>query len=110
MQANNLIIKGIKCDNPNCEFRNDNVEFMEYKDWLNKPCPMCGANLLTQKDLNATKRLIKLSNFFNKLMKPFMRQAQDTKMINVAVEMNGTGEVNFKLQDKENPVQRGGEE
>lgn len=103
MQAIDLTIKGIKCDNPDCDFRNDTIEFIKYKEWLNKPCPKCGANLLTQKDLNATRRLIKLSNLFNKLMKLFMRQAQDTKMINVAVEMNGTGEVNFKLQDTENP-------
>lgn len=50
-----LSIKGIKCDNPNCDYINKDVEFKDYKKWINKPCPKCGANLLTQKILTALK-------------------------------------------------------
>lgn len=40
---------GLKCDNPNCSYTND-VKFEEYPNWINKPCPNCGENLLTEQD------------------------------------------------------------
>ena len=49
-KAAELIVKGIKCDNPKCDFVDMSVKFEDYKDWVNKPCPKCGANLLTEID------------------------------------------------------------
>lgn len=96
MQAN-LIIKGIKCDNPDCNFRNDTVDFRNYRDWLNKPCPKCGSNLLTQKDLNAVKFLIKIINIINGITKPFIKS--DGNVGKIIGEMNGTGKIKFKSQN-----------
>ncbi len=44
MQPINLIIKGIKCDNPNCDFRDESVGFEVYEKYLNKPCPKTSGN------------------------------------------------------------------
>jgi hypothetical protein len=41
-------ISGIQCDTPGCDYRDMEVLFEDYPKWVNKPCPKCGANLLTQ--------------------------------------------------------------
>lgn len=96
MQPINLNIKGIKCDNPNCDFLDKTVEFKDYKAWLNKPCPRCGSNLLTNSDINTVKIMIGIANLINPILRPFAKP--DTKKVTVAVEMNGTGQVDLKLK------------
>ncbi len=59
-----LKISGLTCDNTECDYQND-VPFEEYQDWLNRSCPRCGENLLTQEDLDTTTSLIELTNLFN---------------------------------------------
>lgn len=51
---NNLSIaqSGIICDNPNCDWEDKSVTHEETQNWLNRPCPKCGENLLTQDDLD----------------------------------------------------------
>ena len=39
---------GIKCDNTECDYLDLSVKFEEYPNWIDKPCPKCGTNLLTQ--------------------------------------------------------------
>ncbi|NEZ84559.1 hypothetical protein EXN54_20290 [Clostridium botulinum] len=95
-QAVELNIKGIKCDNPNCDYRNDKVEFEDYKNWLNKPCPKCGSNLLTKEDLEMTKSLINVANIANRVLP---KQNNEEERIKAIIEMNGTGRVDFKLKE-----------
>lgn len=93
-----LSIKGIKCDNPKCDYHNDNVEFREYEQWLNKPCPKCGANLLTQKDFDNTKMLIRLAEIFNNIL-PTPKSNEKSVFFNI--EMNGTGKIDFKIKEED---------
>lgn len=99
MQPIILNIKGIKCDNPNCDYQDDLVEFHDYKTWLNKPCPQCGANLLTKADLKTVKIMIGLTNLINCILRPFIKPDKNAKRMSVIAEMNGTGQVNFKPKD-----------
>ena len=39
----------IQCDNPNCDYEVE-IPFATYPEWINKPCPKCGENLLTEND------------------------------------------------------------
>lgn len=93
-EALELNIKGIKCDN--CDYKNEDVKFEDYENWLNKPCPECGANLLTQEDLDVTKALIDLTNLVNRILP---EASSDEKKVTMDVEMNGTGKINLKLKD-----------
>lgn len=52
-----ISIRGIKCDS--CDFQDQTVKFENYKEWLNKPCPKCGDNLLTEKDYEMVNELSK---------------------------------------------------
>jgi len=65
-----LNISGIKCDAPGCDFINESVKMEDYKNWVNRPCPKCGANLLTQADLDAVNDLVEKANYINSLELP----------------------------------------
>lgn len=85
-------IKGIKCDNPACNFRDMTIAFDPDK-FLNAPCPKCGASLFTQKDYDSMMRMFKFASFVNMLFKPvsfLFRKSQRTRS---EVKMNGTGKV-----------------
>lgn len=83
---------GIKCDNPYCNFRDDSAKVEDCKQWLNKPCPKCGQNLLTEKDYLNTLLLIGMTKIINNI---FPEVDDDEKISTMAVEMNGTGEIKF---------------
>jgi len=56
---------GLKCDNPNCDWENESVKMEDYKEWLNKPCPKCGQNVLTEEDYNNAQMLHLMAEFIN---------------------------------------------
>lgn len=58
-------ITGLKCDN--CAYRDDAVPFSAYKESVNKPCPECGENLLTEKDYNNCLKLYARVEMANKI-------------------------------------------
>lgn len=59
---NGIVGGGIKCDNVNCDFVDETVLISDYKEWLNKPCPKCGCNLLTQEDYDAVMLIMDICN------------------------------------------------
>ena len=68
-----LVISGIKCDTPHCNYREDDVTFEQYPNYINKPCPICSGNLLTQKDYDScvkTYKIVKVLNIL-KWINPF---------------------------------------
>lgn len=96
-------IGGIKCDNPSCDFRDESVPVEDYKNWLNKPCPICGSNLLTKKDYKSVKRLLSTIKIINKIGKILpipktMLQPSTT----CRVEWDGSGNPSFSVEAKEN--------
>jgi hypothetical protein len=72
MKNENFDMAGIKCDNVHCGYRDDSVLSKDYKDYVDKPCPKCGSNLLTQKDYKSFLIIQTISNhpwilFLNKI-------------------------------------------
>lgn len=41
---------GLKCDNLKCDWVDSTIGFDVYKEWINKSCPKCGENVLTEED------------------------------------------------------------
>ncbi len=52
-----MIEGGLVCDNENCDFEDMTIKQSDYKDWVNKPCPKCGENLLTEEDFINSEKL-----------------------------------------------------
>ena len=83
---------GIKCDNPKCNYMDMSVQFEDYPKYINKPCPKCGANLLTKHDYNVCKIIMSLSKIFGRIEVP--DEAIDTR---VNVKLNGTDDIEFEM-------------
>jgi phage FluMu protein Com len=56
---------GLKCDNPKCDWINETIPDEEFENWLNKPCPKCGENVLTDEDFKFAKALDSSIDFIN---------------------------------------------
>lgn len=84
---------GLKCDNPNCDFVDMSIEISDYDNWLNKPCPKCGENLLTQEDYDAVKMMLVIA----KLVQA-SRQEDEEDSAMATVRFNGTGNVEIEVE------------
>jgi hypothetical protein len=60
-----LTCSGLKCDNESCDYENPTIKVEDYKEWIDKPCPKCGENLLTQEDFDNTMVVIEMTKMFN---------------------------------------------
>ena len=90
--AIDINITGIKCDA--CDYKKEGVKFEDYPEYLNKPCPQCGANLLTQEDLDSVKGLLAFAGLVNAITPE--PTAGDMKAEG-NVEMDGTGKMDWKI-------------
>jgi len=50
-------ISGLKCDNPECDYKDETIDSVDYEQHINKPCPDCGENLLTQDDYDKVQQI-----------------------------------------------------
>ena len=90
-----LNIKGIKCDSKDCDYDEPNIVADKYSEWLNKPCPECGANLLTQADYDAVEMLMLVTEKINK----YCPQSEEgDKTATVSIGMDGTGKMDFRMK------------
>lgn len=98
-------VQGIKCDNPECDYKDMSVKYEDYHEWLNRPCPKCGWNLLTQADYDTTNLLMKISkskflNFIEKVASIFGKKVSYYRLY-----MNGSGNFDYTETTKESMEQ-----
>ena len=72
-----LTCSGLKCDNETCDYEDPTAKVEEYKDYIDKPCPKCGENLLTQEDYDNTMAVIELTKMFNNMSEDFFKDLTD---------------------------------
>lgn len=88
-------IRGLKCDNPNCDYKDMTIKAEEYKKYVNSKCHKCGEILLTKADYRNTKFLLGMVNLANKIFPK--REAEE--VITMSVKMNGTGNMEFDVKE-----------
>lgn len=93
METNNYGITGggLKCDNPNCDFVDMSIEIEDYDTWVNKPCPKCGANLLTVEDYKAVKMMLAIAKVIQ------AQRLNDQEKVLATARFNGTGNVEIEI-------------
>ncbi len=64
-----IISGGLKCDNPKCDWRDDTIAVDTYAQWVDKPCPKCGENLLTEEDYRNAQTLLSVAHLMNSMTK-----------------------------------------
>lgn len=89
--AVSINILGVKCDNPECDFLDGNVPFSQYAEWVNKPCPKCGWNLLTNQDYEQVKELLAFVKSSNQILGNF--DSGSGPSVSVPLNMNGSGKI-----------------
>lgn len=92
MNSLKINVGGIKCDNKACDFNDMAVPFEDYGKWLNKPCPKCGSNLLTQQDFDILKVLMDVTGIINEVM-PEAKEGEE--LYKMSADFDGTGKVVF---------------
>jgi len=96
----NMNVYGLKCDSEDCNYTNMNVIFDDYPKYINKPCPKCGGNLLTQADYDELIGFIDKLAQLNEMIGP-----TDTNDAHVRMQfnLNGTGKIRLKSAELVNP-------
>lgn len=64
----------MKCDNPNCDYSTNEVDNSKLEEWIGRPCPKCGENLLTQEDYENAKHVLDGLDFVNSLNPEQLKQ------------------------------------
>ncbi len=83
---------GLICDNTdNCDWVDDTIPFEDYALWVNKPCPKCGENVLTEADFNLAKTMRATVDFVNTL--------SEEELNNIGVQLGVD-----KMSLKDNPL------
>jgi len=87
-------IGGLKCDC--CDYVDDTIPYKDYKKWVNRPCPICGANLLTKMDYRAARSLMWTVRLVN-LIPSFL--FKNKERVRVRAHFDGSGCPSFELTE-----------
>lgn len=81
-----IVASGIKCDASGCDYREEVVALDAYESYVDRPCPKCGASLLTPEDYAATTALLAIAEWANATL-----ESTGGPKVKCHVEMNGSG-------------------
>jgi hypothetical protein len=90
---------GIKCDNETCDYSDDSVKSVDYTQWIDKACPKCGDNLLTQEAFdNSNSVMAKFSALVEALSEIIPEQEGDEKVdVKIAFDKDGNLDLSSML-------------
>ena len=88
-----LNVKGLKCDAEDCDYIDMDINTEDYEQYIDAPCPKCGAPLLTQADYDLVRVIEQAALAINKIDFGDMFNEQH---VQVGLEMNGTGTLQVK--------------
>ena len=80
-------ITGLKCDADGCDYKDMNIN--DYEQYVNAPCPECGANLLTEADYELVKVLAGVVDTLNEKYPP--PHDPNEPIAHFTVNMDGSG-------------------
>jgi len=58
-------VGGLKCDAEGCDYTDTDAKMEDYEQYVNAPCPKCGAPLLTEEDMAAVKQMHEMADLIN---------------------------------------------
>lgn len=82
---------GLVCDNKECDWMDKSIPFEVWHEWINRPCPKCGANLLTLEDYNTAVTVFETMKFIGSL--------SEDELKNLAKNVKPNPEVEEKFKD-----------
>jgi hypothetical protein len=95
-------VKGLKCDNPDCDYHTDEIDLDHYEKYIGELCPKCGKSLLTQIDYDHVMMINRLmSNPIIKFINWMGRKLSPESVKTYKINMNGTGEIKIEPFDRD---------
>lgn len=82
---------GLKCDNTDCDYSDMSIPTSKYKEYVNCPCPKCGANLLTKSDYMSFKVINGLVRVINFICYFIPKKRLGNDMATMEIKFDGTG-------------------
>ena len=89
-EAVEVEVLGVKCDAEGCTFFDPEVSFSQMEQFIDKPCPICGAPLLTREDYAATLAILGIATLTNS---EAPRPPAGSERVRIAFEMDGSGKI-----------------
>lgn len=59
--------RGLVCDNPKCDYRNETIAIENYAAWIGALCPDCGEVLLTEDQYEMAQLVMGVVNTVNEM-------------------------------------------
>ena len=82
-------IKGLKCDAPECDYSDMSITVDSYEEYIDAPCPDCGANLLTQADFDMVQTIIGITDSINTVFEDI--ELPEGELETFTISMDGSG-------------------
>ena len=92
MKPVTIIIRGLKCDSPGCDYFDETAKPEESS--IGMPCPKCGASLLTEEDMAAI-RLIQYAAHATNVELGDIPLDEESGRVMIPILMDGTGSFEF---------------
>lgn len=89
--------RGMKCDNPECDWKDIYVRFENYEEYIDRPCPKCGSNLLTrecyERACAGIQTAERINDFLNKVMPKFVKRKVGKSMSILHADVDSDGRI-----------------
>ena len=56
---------GLQCDS--CDWKDTTIPVSSFPEWVNRACPKCGENVLTQEDCDNSMKIVAVVDYMNSL-------------------------------------------
>jgi hypothetical protein len=92
---------GLHCDNPNCDWADENIAFEDYHKHVNASCTKCGENILTQADFESAQAVKDFADFMQNLAEGIGMSGSDNDTeakVTFAFTGDGSGAVNINIE------------
>lgn len=87
-----VIFQGISCGNPDCNFKDDDIKFENYKKMVGKRCPKCGNIIFLYKDYRRCEKISEIVRLLNMIFKD---DKKPTKIIKITICLNKKEKTNL---------------
>lgn len=91
---------GIKCDNQKCDWTDETVTREQMPDWIDKPCPKCGENVLTKEDYVRYESTMLAVDYINTFSESDMKELGfDPSDPKILAEVDTHNEIKIKIKE-----------
>lgn len=89
-------VKGLKCDNPDCDYADMDIKVEDYLDYIDYPCPKCGESLLTQEAYDKVQQLLEMADTLNDGLKMEFGEFDGKLGYDISLDMSKHGDCKVK--------------